>query len=347
MFDRRAGDQGADEARHEELFTNCQREHGKPLKEPPGARKFFGAKMNTAAHCLCQTRGRRTLAKFLPFLALAVALWPLTGTPAPAEPPAWQRELDAVRLAEATAALATANKPAGAEDAERRLAQLYRQLSAKYPDQAAVRKAAGDYFWKTGDTVTAVSEWQAAQALAPGDADTASALGSAWLRAGQIGAARTQFQRAVDARPDVARYHFDLANVLYLFRHQIAAASTPPDEAAVLRDAMGHFRRASELAADNLDFARAYAETFYGLPQPDWTEALAAWEHVRDLSAAGPDYADSHLARVSLKLGEPERAEGYLAAIHDPTFAPMKEVLHRRAEQMKQDQRNSVPNASR
>ena len=265
-------------------------------------------------------------------LSLVLTLGMVRGPDAQAEPPAWQRELDATRLAGVTAALAS---PAEAAEAEHRLTELYRRLAARYPDQAAVRKAAGDHFWKVGDTAAATAEWLTAQTLAPDDAATASALGSAWLREGRTDAARGQFQRAVDAQPGVARYHFDLANVLFLFRHQFPRSAAVPDEAAALQGALGHFRRASELAPDNVEFARAYAETFYGVPQPDWTQGLAAWEHVRTLTAAKPDYANGHLARISLKLGQPEQAEGYLESIRDPAFAPLKAKLRQQVEQMK------------
>ncbi len=78
--------------------------------------------------------------------------------------------------------------------------------------------------------------------------------------------------------------------------------------------------------------ARAYAETFYGVPQPDWAEALAAWKHVRTLTADAPDFANGHLARVSLRLGLPEQAETYLDLIHDPAFASVVDTLRRQAE---------------
>ncbi len=237
----------------------------------------------------------------------------------------------------------TGQKPDAAAETERRLAILYRQLSAKYPDRAAVRKAAGDHFWLTGDTVTAVKEWQAAQALDPADAETDSALGSARLRDGRTREAREEFQRAVDARPGVARYHFELASVLYLFRHELVGSPALPDEAAVLREALTQFRRASELAADNAEFARAYAETFYGLPNPDWAEGLAAWLHVRALNASAPDFANGHLARVSLHLGKPDQAQAYLDLIRDPLFASMKATLSRQAEQMKQKAGTASP----
>lgn len=338
MFDCRARHQGAENSNHQKLFAECQREHGGPLKERPDARKLFGAKMNTATFSPCQTSGQQTRADRLRRLLLLTGLFlacPI-GRAAPPEPSTWQRELDAVRLADATAAQVTAGKPAEGAATEKRLDELYRQLAAKYPDRAAVHKAAGDHFWRSGDTVSAVSEWQAAQALDPADAETASALGSAWLRDGQTGAAREQFQRAVDARPDAARSHFDLANVLFVFRRDFVGSPALPDEASVLHQALAHFRRASELAAGNGEFARAYAETFYGVPNPDWTEGFAAWEHVRSLNAASPDFATGHLARISLRLGKPEQAEAYLDSIHDPAFAPIKASLRRQAEEMKQ-----------
>ena len=290
--------------------------------------------MNTATHPPCQTSGLGRLARLFAFVGLALGLF-LGGTGAralPAEPPAWRRELDAARLAEATVALLP--PPQNAE-ASRRLDELYGQLARKYPGEPAVRKAAGDHFWQAGEPGAAVAEWQAAQTLDPSDAETASALGSARLRDGQVRLAREQFQRAVDARPEVARYHFDLANVLYLFRHELTGTPALPDEAAVTREALQHFRRASDLAAGNVEFARAYAETFYGLHDPDWTQAFDAWSRVRTLSATAPDYANSHLARVSLSLGKPEQAEEYLALIHGPGFAPVKATLHRQASEMR------------
>ncbi len=298
--------------------------------------------MNTAAHCPCQTSGPRRLARLRRFLALAT-IATLAPPAAPPEPTDWQHELDAVRLSEATAMFLTEQKPGVAAETERRLTSLYRQLAAKYPDRAAVRKAAGDHFWRSGDTVTAVAEWQAAQALDPTDAETDSALGSARLRDGRAREAREEFQRAVDARPGVARYHYELANVLFLFRRELVTPPALPDEAAVLRESLAQFRRASELAADDVEFARAYAETFYGLPNPDWAEGLAAWLHVRALNASAPDFANGHLARVSLHLGKPEQAESYLALIRDPLFAPLKATLGRQAEQMKQKAGTASP----
>ena len=310
--------------------------------------------MNTAAAPRCQSGGRgkftRLSRRWIATLAGCLFLPAVIGA-APDEPPSWQSELNALCLSDAAVALLPRAQSTEAAATAGRLGELFRQLTARYPAEAAVRKAAGDHFWRTGDTRVATAEWEAAQALDPGDADTANALGSARLREGQIRRACEQFQRATAARPEVARYHFDLGNVLFVFRHELAGLSSVPDEAAALRGALAELRRARDLAADNMEYARAYAETFYGVPDPDWSEAFDAWERVRVLSGSTPDFALSHLARVSLRLNQPDQAERFLETIHDPQFAGLQAKLRQQAEKLRERQetrqRNSVPSPSR
>lgn len=306
--------------------------------------------MNTATAPRCQSAGRGKFARWIATAAGCLLLSAVTGA-MPDQLPTWQSELNALRLSEVAVALLPPSQSAEAAAADQRLGELFRQLTTRYPGEAAVRKAAGDHFWRTGDTGTATAEWEAAQALNPDDADTASALGSARLREGQTRRACEQFQRAAAARPGVARYHFDLGNVLFVFRHELAGLPSVPDEAAALRGALAEFRQARDLAAGNVEYARAYAETFYGLPEPDWREALEAWECVRVLSQDAPDFALGHLARVSLRLNQPDQVERYLELIHDPRFAGLQKKLRQQADDLRgrQDvrQRNSVPNPSR
>ncbi len=341
VFDRRAGDEGEEDAQHQELFAEGQREHGQALSERSGERKFFGGTMNSAAVLSCQTSVR---GKFAAGLAVAAAL--LWNVPAPGTdtlPPDWQNELNALRLSDAAIVLLPPARAAGAADTDRRLDELFRGLAAHYPGEAAVRKAAGDHFWRRDDPETAVAEWEAAQTLDPTDAETASALGNARLRNGQTREACGQFRRAVAARPEVARYHFELANVLYLFRHQLTGLPGLPDERTTAREALAQLRLARDLAAGNVEFARAYAETFYGVPDPDWPEALDAWEHVRALSADAPDFALGHLARVSLKLGRPDEARKYLDMIHDPRFTDLQAKLRQQLQTLGRDGSPSGP----
>jgi tetratricopeptide (TPR) repeat protein len=230
-----------------------------------------------------------------------------------AAPPAWQQDLNAVRLVQTTASLSQGDAAARS----RKLAQLYRDLAAKYPEENAVQRACGDYFAQAGDRDAAVSYWRRAQALDPRDARSADALGSVALAQADVSEAAREFQLAVDAEPNDANYHFELANVLYLFRHQLGYPNA-------LSSALEHFRRASELAPNDRRLALAYAETFDIFPAPDWDAALAAWQKVRALSAPATDFADSHLARISLCMDRLDDARHYLDAIHDPKFDSLK-----------------------
>ncbi len=255
----------------------------------------------------------------------------------PPAPPAWQQEIDAARLLEGTLTIAPAKDPAEQESRRVRLQEVYRQLARKYPDEAAVQRATGDHFIRDGQWAAALPFWEKAAQIAPRDADTAARLGGIYLSLGRTRDAYLRLQTAVEAQPNVASYQFDLANVLYLFRQDLMSPPLPglPDEQAALTLALAHFRRAAELAPGDVRLAQAYAETFYVFAKPDWTQALAAWETVRLLSGDKSDFPNSHLARISLRLGRPDAATEYLSRIHDPRFDDLKVKLLQKADQQR------------
>ena len=82
-----------------------------------------------------------------------------------------------------------------------------------------------------------------------------------------------------------------------------------------------------------MEYARGYAETFYGVPDPDWSEAEAAWKHVLSLSPQA-DFANLQLARVSLKLGHKEEARRFLDQIHDTRHDGLKQKLRDQADKL-------------
>ena len=253
--------------------------------------------------------------------------------PAP-PPPAWQRDLNAALVLQAALALSPAKDPAADAERHQRLGHLYTQLVNRYPNQAEVQKAAGGYYDQTDQTDLAVSCWQRAEIIDPHDARVAAGLGSEFLRRGRVRDASEQFERAVAARPDVASYHTDLANVLYLFRNELLT----PDRAtpqAVLTEALRHFRRAAELNPADVHLAQAYAETFYMMPDADWQQALAAWKNVLTLSGTDTDFANGHLARVSLRLRRPDEADTYLDQIRSPAFDNLKSKFRQQTAAMR------------
>jgi cytochrome c-type biogenesis protein CcmH/NrfG len=167
---------------------------------------------------------------------------------------------------------------------------------------------------------------------APDSAAVANSLGGAYLRMGKAKASAAAFARAVDLDRENPAYHFNLANVEFMLRHDLAAA-WKMDMDDVLRLALAEFRETSRLSPNNLEYARAYAETFYAVSDPDWSEAEAAWRHVLALST-NRDFVYLHLARVCLKRRDAKGARQFLGKIVDGKHDILKRKLQAQADRL-------------
>ncbi|MGB8166316.1 MAG: hypothetical protein WCF18_02425 [Chthoniobacteraceae bacterium] len=233
-------------------------------------------------------------------------------------------QLQAARLMQAALAAREA-KP----EEWRRLDETYADLVAKNPRDAAVRNAHGEFLWERGEQSRAVVEWEAAEQIDPRNSIVLEHLGSGALAAGEARKSAGYFARAVACDPSNAAYHFALANVQFLFRHELLD-SVHPNETSLLTEALAHFAEATRLAPGNPEYAGAYAETFYSLPQPDWPAALSAWEHVQLINPQ-PDFALLHQARIHLKMGHPDAAKACLARIQSVENQKLKSKLEAQA----------------
>ena len=148
---------------------------------------------------------------------------------------------------------------------------------------AAAHLAYAEFLSENGNLPAAIAHWRQAQRLGPENAAIANSLGGAYLHTGHAAESAEQFARAVELASDNAAYHFNLANVEFMLRHDLAAAWNV-ELSELLRHALAEFRTASRLSPNDVEYARAYAETFYAMPDPDWAEAGAAWKHVLALS---------------------------------------------------------------
>ena len=239
------------------------------------------------------------------------------------------------------AGLVTTIAPAGEhsfdawqERAEKALEKALR----KDPASPAIRRAYAEFLFANGQLGAAVIQWRWAQELEP-DAATANALGGAYLQMGRAADSAAQFSRAIGLAGDNAAYHYNRANVQYMLRHELAAA-WKIELPELLRRALADFRAASRLAPNDIEYARSYAETFYGVPDPNWAEAEAAWKHVLALSPQG-DFAYLNLARVSLKRGDAAGARRSLEKVRDVRTEPLKRKLREQADRLCR-QRHSI-----
>src|SRR5205814_10104352 len=111
--------------------------------------------------------------------------------------------------------------------------------------------------------------WRTAQRLDPANAETANSLGEAYLGAGRVPDAAQQFLVAIHSEAANPLYHFNLGNVEFVLRHDLAAA-WKIDSAEVVQRALFQFHEATRLAPTDLEYARAYAATFSGIRNPAW-----------------------------------------------------------------------------
>src|SRR5881396_1095960 len=211
-----------------------------------------------------------------------------------------------------------------------RVEQIYYQLVRDHPQSVPAQNALAAFLSKNGKPEAAIEHWRTAQRLQPDNGEAANSLGGAYLRGGRVREAAEQFLLAVRSESDNPDYHFDLGNVEFIFRRDLTAA-WKIDSAELLRRALFQFREASRLAPTDLEYARAYAETFYGIPNPDWKEAQVAWQHYLEL-ATNRNFAYLHLARVSLKQDKKAEALSFLDKVSDSSYSEVIEKLRKQAE---------------
>ena len=213
-----------------------------------------------------------------------------------------------------------------------RVEQIYYQLVRDNPQSVPAQNALAAFLYKNGKAQAAIEHWRTAQRLEPENGEAANSLGGAYLRMGRVREAARQFLLAVRFESDNPDYHFDLGNVEFVLRDDLTTA-WKIDSAELLQRALFQFREASRLAPTDLEYARAYAETFYGMPNPDWSEAQVAWQHYLELST-DRNFAYLHLARVSVKRHKKAEALSFLDKISDPSYSDVKEKVRKQAEEL-------------
>jgi tetratricopeptide (TPR) repeat protein len=275
--------------------------------------------LNLWAHAKRDPGKRQLLALF----AIAFLSWhvPLARSQTPSPPSAG--ELRAAKLM----AFNLAAKKADAQEWGK-LDKAYSDLDIKYPDDVAVKSDWAQYLWDRGEKRHAMEKWEEVTKMDPKNAPALSNRGNGYLEMGEIRKATGCFTRASESDPTNASYHFDLANVVFLFRHDLLDAAAP-DEGRMIQRALRHFAEAARLEPLNVDYAKAYGDTFYYLQPPDWTTALGAWQHYLEITPH-KDFAYSNLARVHMKLGQKTEARACLDQIHGADFDRLKARLNER-----------------
>lgn len=228
------------------------------------------------------------------------------------------------------AKLMALNLAARSADAEAwsKLDKIYSDIETRYPNEVAVKIDCAQYLWDRGERQLAMEKWELATRLDPKNGPALSSLGNGYLELGNVKRAAACFTRASESAPSNASYHFELANVDFLFRHDLQDAAAP-DDGGMIQRALSHFGEAARLEPLSVEYAKAYTDTFYYVQPPDWTTALTAWKHYLEITPY-KDFAYSNLARVHMKMGRKAEARACLAEIHGAEFDQLKARLNQR-----------------
>ncbi|HZJ17514.1 MAG TPA: tetratricopeptide repeat protein [Chthoniobacteraceae bacterium] len=226
---------------------------------------------------------------------------------------------DELRALQARAKTLEAGKPAPGD--WKKLETAYSRLVKAYPRDVAIRDAHGDFLLGRDDREGALREWLAAEKLDPKNVAVLNHLAEIYLTTGDVRQAFDHYLRASDLEPADPIAHFNVANVACVFRHEIGKTETE-----ALELALRHFAVAHRLAPQNAELARAYAETFYVVPSPDWKSALKAWQAHLGL-VTEKNFTLLNLARVHMKLGQADEARACLQQVQGPENQRLKARL--------------------
>lgn len=298
----------------------CWRRGNPRLHCTQPVKKFHTPKLRAESKHVAHKR--QLLALALSFLFCVAQLHAVPPAPPPQTP---LGELHAAQLM-AAALFARNARPEEMQKMER----IFADLDAKYPQDVTIKNGHAEFLWNVGEHNRAVKLWQEAEKLDPNNGAVLFHLGGNAVAIGDAKKAADYYARAVKSAPTNAGYHFSYANVVFLFRHDLHDAAHPESD-SLIDEALKHFGEAARLDPMNAEYARGFAETYYSAPQPDWREALKAWQHFYDISTQ-KDFALLNLARVHLKLGNKPEARAALAQVQDPKYARLKGRLSERIE---------------
>ncbi len=277
--------------------------------------------------------------RLLPLLlALATLLAPLAGFGAGTTTESMsERELKRILVRQRTilAAAQEAGDNLDRSNTEMQLSEVVRDYEAllrRDPQFAAAYVAYGLFLSTTGHVKRSFEIFKRAEKIEPDLAVIKNQLGNHHAEEGEYKEALAYYEGAVALEPKEPLYHYQLGTLLYEYREFFVDAKLLPRHDLLVRSAEA-FARAAELAPDNIAYAYRHAESFYDLPAPDWTAALATWKSIAQRAKAGVELQtiQLHQANILLQLGRADEARALLEQI---TEAPLQANKQKLVEQL-------------
>jgi len=222
-------------------------------------------------------------------------------------------------------------------DKQRKLMEVvrsYENFISQNPESEYGLILYGKFLRKVGLNKKANNLFARVNKLNPNIAVVKQQIGNFMAEEGMFELALPYFLSAIELEPHVARYHYQLGELLYTYYEAYLSKEIYTRE--TLDQQMMHaFRRAAELAPDERTYRFRYAEAFYDVEKPVWSIALKEWNQLLD-SARSDREADvirMHMARVNFYQGDFAQAETILNSVSQPVLEESKQALLAEVEQ--------------
>ena len=209
-----------------------------------------------------------------------------------------------------------------------RLCKSFEQFLNRYPNNGEAMNIYGSFLDEVGKGEAAMQWWERAADLSKDNPQLLNNLANYYGHNGRAEDAIRLYEEAIRIDPLEPVYHFNLGNMYYLFRKETHAIHGW-DLDTTFRHSLHHFRIASELSPENMEYAISYAETYYGVKflskTFQWKDAESAWKKCLEVGK-NPDYKDSirvHLVRVNAYQGDSLEAFEWYNKLESPSARQM------------------------
>lgn len=217
---------------------------------------------------------------------------------------------------------------AGLKTGVEQMIHEYESLLRDNPEFAAGYAAYGYMLWKVGLRKEAVASLSKANELDPEIPLVKNELGNYFTEEGKPLEAITYYQAAIKLEPGEPLYHYQLGSLLNEARDEFLR-SGEWTRAALDHAMQQAFKAAADLAPSRIEFSYRYAESFYDIKEPDWSAALQAWEGLEAHAQSERERQVMRLqeANVLVSMGIPEQARKVLGTVTDPALDAQKQKL--------------------
>jgi len=229
--------------------------------------------------------------------------------------------------------------------------EAYEKFLERHPQHVRARLAFGSFLNDVGLDEEALSQWEKARDLDPGNPAAWNNLADYYSRHGPTRRAFECLDAALRLKPSEAVYHRNLATLVFLYRPEAREHYRLADEQQVLRRALELYRQARRLDPEDFTLATDLAQVYYQL-KPEKTEdpiqtkaaadrltdeAVRAWVEARSLARNELDRegVGVHLARICMTAGRLDQARQYLAQVKHSGLVTAKQALERDLDQLK------------